>query len=106
MTVPIPHSVSAILLESEADAMKAVQHAVLGGLLAYNREHAGEPNQNPLILSSRDADGVIVAGLVGVTAFQWLVIHLLWVESAHRGHGIGRLGQHAAAHVHPLGHGP
>ena len=63
---------------------------MLGGLLAYNREQAGEPNQTPLVLSVRDAEGEVIAGLVGGTAWRWLVIHLLWVDAAHRRRGLGR----------------
>lgn len=77
-------------LESEAEAIKAVQQAVLGALLAYNREQAGESNQAALVLSSRDADGAVIAGLVGATAWRWLVIQLLWVAEAHRRRGLGQ----------------
>ena len=70
--------------------MKAVQRAVLGGLLAYNREQAGEPDQVPVVLSVRDAEGTVIAGRVGATAWRWLVIALLWVDAAHRRRGYGR----------------
>jgi GNAT superfamily N-acetyltransferase len=90
MTDSVPPSDSLIRLESEADAMKAVQQAVLGGLLAYNREQAGEPDQVPVVLSVRDAEGAVIAGLIGATAWRWLVIALLWVDAAHRRRGHGR----------------
>lgn len=90
MTAPDAPSPGAVRLETEADAIKAVQQSVLAGLLAYNREHAGEPNQASLVLSVRDAEGAVIAGLVAATAWRWLVIYLLWVDEEHRRGGHGR----------------
>jgi GNAT superfamily N-acetyltransferase len=79
-----------IRLESDAEAVKTVQRAVLAGLLACNHEHAGESHQAALTLSARLPDDSVAGGLVGVTAWGWLYVHLLWVEEPHRRRGIGR----------------
>jgi GNAT superfamily N-acetyltransferase len=64
--------------------------AVFQGLRTFNRANAVDPERMPLVLSAAGADGAIVGGLVGDTAWRWLFVNLLWVDEAHRGGGIGR----------------
>ena len=90
MADPAFHETLIIQLEADADAARAVQQTVYRGLVAFNREQAGAPDEQVLTLSVRDADGAVIAGLVGATAWRWLVIPLLWVDPAHRHRGLGR----------------
>ncbi|MGH8239384.1 MAG: GNAT family N-acetyltransferase [Steroidobacteraceae bacterium] len=43
-----------------------------------------------LSVVARDRNGTLVAGLVGTTAYGWLLVKMLWVAEAKRGHGLGR----------------
>lgn len=74
----------------DGDAATATRDAVFNGLRAFNRQHAAPPDRRPLVLSAQSPDGSIIAGLVGETAWGWAFVDLLWVDAAHRRHGIGR----------------
>ncbi|MET7647235.1 GNAT family N-acetyltransferase [Streptomyces sp. NPDC005426] len=43
----------------------------------------------PLEVWALDTDGVVAAGLTGRTWAHWLHVDLLWVDTRHRGSGLG-----------------
>ena len=58
-------------------------------LLAFNELRIGPANEQPIQFVVRDDHGVIVAGLLGVTRWQWLYVAKLWVDERRRGQGVG-----------------
>lgn len=75
-------------LQRETD-VAATREAVVNGLSAHNAAVVGPRNSQPLALSLRDDDGIIVGGLIGELKWQWLHIDLLWIDEGHRGAGHG-----------------
>ncbi len=76
-----------VAVEEEAKAEET--EFVRKSLQAYNRAQAGDNGYRPLFASVRDANGDIVAGLVGDTNRGWLFIDILWVAESHRRQGLG-----------------
>ena len=70
-------------LQRESD-VAATREAVVAGLSAYNAARVGPRNSEPLALSLRDDDGVIVGGLIGELKWEWLHIDLLWIDDVIR----------------------
>jgi GNAT superfamily N-acetyltransferase len=65
--------------------------AIVRHLQAYNAQHSGGAAAPDYILVTlRDAGGVLAGGLVGGTYLGWLQVHALWVRDDLRGHGYGR----------------
>ena len=75
-------------VQREAD-FTATREAVLRGLAAHNEARVGPRNTQPLALSLRDENSVIVGGLVGELKWQWLYVDLFWIDEGHRGAGHG-----------------
>ena len=63
--------------------------AIERGLLAYNLPRLNGILPRDLGLYQRDPSGEIVAGLVGRTEGNWLIVKLLWVSEALRGQKVG-----------------
>ena len=64
--------------------------AVVDGLLAFNEPFIGPPNERPLAVFVRDAEGRVVGGLLGHTKWQWGYVAKLWLAPELRGQGYGR----------------
>ena len=62
----------------------AVEKRTLQGLIAYNRPFAGPARYKRLVLSAREGRR-IVGGLVGDCLWNFVYVHLLWVDGAARG---------------------
>ncbi len=59
-------------------------------LLAFNRKASGFGfDESPLQLASHDAEGRLVAGLLGEICAGWLTLHVVWVDPDNRSHGLG-----------------
>src|SRR5579862_425059 len=71
------------------DVSPTDRDAIVAGLVAYNTQHGFPWPWRDLDLAIRDAQGTIVAGLLGETNAGWLFIKGLWVEGSHRGLGLG-----------------
>jgi GNAT superfamily N-acetyltransferase len=73
-------------------------------LIAFNQPHASPLWQHPpyppapLQLYAQDTADTIIGGVIGRTNAipEWLEITILWVDAAHRGHGLGRQLLHQA----------
>ncbi len=79
-----------------ADLNFAVEHRVTDAdeeveqhLLAALRQNDPPSDGKPLSVFVRDAKGELVGGLVGSTAYGWLLIKILWVDAERRGAGLG-----------------
>ena len=59
------------------------------GLAQFNAAHVGDDGHTPLCLAEYDADGNVIAGLLGGTYWGWLYVDILWVHQAHRKQGLG-----------------
>lgn len=69
------------------DAPSAAALAELGAnLAAFNDADVGPANRRPLAVLMH-ADGALVAGLSGYTAWGWLYVQWLWVAESRRGQG-------------------
>ena len=58
-------------------------------LLEFNTAFVGKDGHTPLNLVEYDADGNVIAGIVGGTYWGWMYVDVLWVHEEHRGKGIG-----------------
>lgn len=77
------------------DTPSADDLSALGGALsAFNEADAGPADRRALAVFVRGAAG-LEAGLSGYTAWGWLYVQWLWVDSARRGEGLA--GQMLAA---------
>lgn len=67
-----------------------VNDALTRGLSANAHARKAPPyNDKPISFVRRDAEGRIVAGLTGVTFWDWLYVDLLWVDEPLRRQGLG-----------------
>jgi GNAT superfamily N-acetyltransferase len=78
---------SAIISTDVSDSDRA---AIVDGLVAYNAAHGFPWPWRDLNLVLRDADDVVIGGLLGDTNAGWLFIKALWVADSYRGRGFGR----------------
>ncbi|NEO32800.1 MAG: GNAT family N-acetyltransferase [Symploca sp. SIO3C6] len=81
------------LLDEEAE--------MLGNCIdTYNSQQTGFTDERPLKLAARDSEGNLLGGLMGSTGFEWLYIHVLWIEEPHRN---CRIGSSLVEHAERLG---
>jgi len=74
----------------ETIGARLASKTILAGLKAYNRPHLGRRKaEKKLVFTARDEAGTITGGIVGYFSADWLYIHLLWVDPAHRGKDVG-----------------
>jgi GNAT superfamily N-acetyltransferase len=76
-----------LVLSDVAD--EEVRRAIAAPLVRFNESQAGPSGNRPLVIELRDADGAIVGGLWGATAYGWLFTQLLVVPEQARGQGMG-----------------
>ena len=77
-------------IAAEASPAPEDARAVVDGLLAFNEPFIGPPNEQPLAVFVRDADGRVVGGLLGHTKWRWAYVAKLWLAPELRGQGYGR----------------
>ena len=58
-------------------------------LMQFNNKRVGNDGHTPLNLIEYDADGNIIAGIIGGTYWGWMCVDILWVHEDHRKQGIG-----------------
>ena len=66
----------------------------------YNAKQTGFTDRHPLNFVARDSEGNFLGGLTGSTGFQWLYLHILWLEEPHRNR---RIGSSLVHHAEQLG---
>lgn len=62
---------------------------ILDGLVEYNLARIEDKNPKELGIYLRDKQENIIAGLIGETHGNWLMIEFLWVDERLRGQHIG-----------------
>ena len=62
---------------------------VKGSLLQFNNSCVGDDGHMPLNIVEYDADGNIIAGILGGTYWGWMYVDIFWVHEKHRRKGIG-----------------
>ena len=71
-----------------------VDAALRAGLVAHRRALLSERRDGgagrPLAFARRDAEGRVVAGLVGEVALDWRSIDKFWVDDSLRSQGLGK----------------
>lgn len=58
-------------------------------LAQFNHQCVGLDGHAPLNLVEYDANGNIIAGILGGTYWGWMYVDILWVHENHRKMGIG-----------------
>jgi GNAT superfamily N-acetyltransferase len=76
-----------IAVETQASAADVA--TVEAGLLAFNVAKIGPPNESPVRVFVRDANGRVVGGLLGHIRWRWLYVSKLWVDDSLREKGYG-----------------
>jgi len=71
-------------------ADESVRRAITVPLVQFNESRAGPSGYRALVVELLDADGAVVGGLWGSTAYGWLYVQLLAVPDELRGRGLGR----------------
>ena len=75
---------------SHDDSVEGEALSIVSEGLGAHSAGLGLPGDwSPHWIVARDGDGAIRAGLRYLTAFDWLFIHLLWVDAAYRSQGAG-----------------
>jgi GNAT superfamily N-acetyltransferase len=73
----------------EKENASAVAAEIGSRLRVFNEDHAGPLNYERLVLSARDEDGALLAGLSADFHWNCLYLDVLWVDPKHRGKGLG-----------------
>lgn len=75
------------ILEVTSDPLDVDLKFLGESLSAFNEVDVGPAEKKPLAVFSRTADGTVVAGISGYTAWGWLYVQWLWVDDSQRGTG-------------------
>ncbi|WDR02909.1 N-acetylmuramic acid 6-phosphate etherase [Devosia algicola] len=87
-----------VRLETVANPDPAALAAIGTGLGQFNDTEVGPAGRQALAVLVRGQGDAVVGGLNGYTAWGWLYVQWLWLDEAHRGHGLaGRLLEMAEA---------
>ena len=78
------------IAEAATTEIPKLREEIRRGLMSFNVTHAGPDHHQELLLAARDGSGRLVAGLYGNTAWRWLFVDLLWVDTPFRRQGLGR----------------
>ena len=75
--------------QAQADKTTEIAAYIRKELIAHNRSQSDIDKEEPVVLSVRNDDGAIIAGVSATLWGECLEIELLWVSQKHRGQGIG-----------------
>lgn len=89
MNAPTALSPGASLEPPVREASPEDVTVLCAALQAFNRPFAGDIAVTPINLSIRDDDGALLGGLLAEYLLGWVEIHVLWVDPARRGSGLG-----------------
>lgn len=68
---------------------KQTSQVVLAGLRAFNRQHLGEFESEPIAVELVGDGGEILGGAAGSLMLGWLFVDMLWLPEDVRGSGMG-----------------
>ncbi len=60
-------------------------------LEVYNASVAGSHDRETVLLTARDDQGILQAGLKGTMGWNWRMVTILWVGETYRRKGVGSL---------------
>lgn len=72
-----------------AELTNAERDKIREALEQHSVQRAPGLNARPVEIALRSGSGRLVGGLLGSTAWDWLLIDLLWLDDVCRGHGLG-----------------
>ncbi len=75
--------------EQNAKANRYLIGQIDRGLSAFNHAAYPDPSGAPVALSIQYAEGAVIAGLLGRSAYGWMRVDVVWVHDDHRGKGLG-----------------
>ena len=76
-------------IRREGEASATVAKELGSRLREFNETRVGPLNWKPVVLSIRNGQGDMIAGLSGATFWNCLFVDVLWVDEAHRGKDYG-----------------
>jgi GNAT superfamily N-acetyltransferase len=59
------------------------------GLMAFNKQQAGDDQMQRVCFALQGADGEIAGGILGEIYWDWLYVDLMWLQEELRGRGYG-----------------
>lgn len=65
---------------------------IRNGLIRYNSQRvpaAISANYEEISLALKDGEGKVIGGFIGEYCWDWIEVHILWVDESHRGEGCG-----------------
>jgi GNAT superfamily N-acetyltransferase len=68
---------------------ESIRKGIVDPLMAFNETRTGRNDHRPLVIAIEDAQGKVMGGLWGRTAYDWLFVELLFVPPSLRGRGVG-----------------
>ena len=72
-----------------SDARGGETDELAAGVRRFNEATAGPGDARPLVVTVRDGDGRLLAGVSGRTVYRHFLIEVLWVDPSHRHGGLG-----------------
>jgi GNAT superfamily N-acetyltransferase len=81
--VPEGYSYEASFAEAERDFIQL-------SLQKHGNQYAPGVNARAVEIALRDSSGQLVGGLLGCTAWEWLIIDMLWISEELRSQGLGK----------------
>jgi GNAT superfamily N-acetyltransferase len=85
--MPSPHPTLTYAVADEW--AEPASRMIMDGLLAYNANFYGTPQERKLAINAHAGDGRLVAGLLAHIHHGWLYVGWLWVSEEVRNQGIG-----------------
>lgn len=79
---------SGLQVQLSADP-KQTSQVVLAGLRAFNRQHLGEFESEPIAVELVGDGGEILGGATGTLMLGWLFVDMLWLPEEVRRSGMG-----------------
>jgi GNAT superfamily N-acetyltransferase len=76
-------------IRCEKEGSESTAQELGSRLRKFNEERAGPLNWKPLVLSIRNSNDELIAGLSGGFFWNTLFVDILWVDEAHRGKACG-----------------
>ncbi len=77
-------------LEVHFDPDADIVEEIRTQLQTFNYNAIGYFPKDVFSVTSKDVDGILIGGGVGVVTLGWLFVDLLWVHPEHRGRGLGK----------------
>ena len=74
------------VLEQADDTLVA---ELVAGVRRFNAAMVGDSGMQALAVTARDADGRLLGGVAGKTAYRQFLIEVVWVDEGMRGQGLG-----------------